>query len=192
MPHAGGAVPAVVTNFQGRPTKLEPNQIHPEDDGHSAFTQASILNLYNPARSRNFLNKGSQVTRAKALKQLEQLTKSGKIGFVFGEDDSATRTRLRSNLVEKFSGAKFYSYEALSGMGRKASNAAIYGAGVDVVANFSNAKRILSIDSDFLELDKQGPVKGFYDRRHVNGRNYDKKASETKDDLNRLYIAEPN
>ncbi len=192
MPLASGAVPAVVTNYQGRPTKLEPNRIHPENDGHSAFMQASVLNLYNPARSRDFLNKGNKVSRAAAVKQLTELTESGKIGFVFGEDDSATRTRLRGELAEKFSGAKFYSYEALAGAGRKESNEAIYGSGADVVADYSHAKCILSIDSDFLELDKQGPVKGFYDRRHVNGRDYDKTAKETKDSLNRLYIAEPN
>ncbi|MEO1858171.1 MAG: hypothetical protein ABGY95_12515, partial [Rubritalea sp.] len=86
----------------------------------------------------------------------------------------------------------FYSYEALAGAGRKESNEAIYGSGAEVVADFTGAKCILSIDSDFLELDKQGPVKGFYDRRHVNGRDYSKTAKETRGDLNRLYIAEPN
>lgn len=192
MPQAGGAVPTVVTNYQGRPTKLEPNRIHPENDGHSAFMQASVLNLYNPARSRDFLNKGNKVSREAALKQLAEYTKSGKVGFVFGEDDSATRTRLRGELAQKFSGAQFYSYEALAGAGRKESNEAIFGSGAEVVADYTDAKCILSIDADFLELDRQGPVKGFYDRRHVNGRDYDKDAVENQKNLNRLYIAEPN
>ncbi|MFC4992991.1 TAT-variant-translocated molybdopterin oxidoreductase [Rubritalea tangerina] len=191
IPTAGGAVPAVVTNYQGRPTKLEPNRIHPSNDGQDAFAQASILDLYNPARSRDFLNKGKKVGRAEAVKQLAALTQSGKVGFVFGEDDSATRTRLRKELGAKLAGAKFYGYEALAGAGRKASNEAIFGAGAEVVADYGNAKCILSIDSDFLELDKQGPVKGFYDRRHVNGRNYDKDALQNQKNLNRLYIAEP-
>ena len=191
IPAAGGAVPAVVTNYQGRPTKLEPNRIHPGNDGHSAFAQASILDLYNPARSRDFLNKGQKVSRAAAEKQLAELTASGKVGFVFGEDDSATRTRLRGELAKKFSAAQFYSYEALAGAGRKASNEATFGAGAEVVADFSNAKCILSLDSDFLELDKQGPVKGYYDRRHVNGRDYSKDAIKNQKNLNRLYIAEP-
>ncbi|WP_018969810.1 TAT-variant-translocated molybdopterin oxidoreductase [Rubritalea marina] len=191
IPTAGGAVPAVVTNYQGRPTKLEPNRIHPGNDGQSAFDQASILDLYNPARSRDFLNKGQKVSRATAEKQLAEWTASGKVGFVFGEDDSATRTHLRGELAQKFAGAKFYSYEALAGAGRKASNEAIFGAGAELVADYAQAKAILSLDSDFLELDKQGPVKGFYDRRHVNGRNYDKDAVQNKKNLNRLYVAEP-
>ncbi|MFC5051222.1 TAT-variant-translocated molybdopterin oxidoreductase [Rubritalea spongiae] len=191
IPAAGGAVPAVVTNYQGRPTKLEPNRIHPDNDGHSAFDQASVLDLYNPARSRDFLNKGNKISRDAAVKQLVEFTKSGKVGFVFGEDDSATRTSLRKQLSAKLPEAKFYSYEALAGAGRKESNEAIFGSGAEVVADYSNASCILSIDSDFLELDKQGPVKGFYDRRHVNGRDYDKDALKNQKNLNRLYIAEP-
>jgi molybdopterin-containing oxidoreductase family iron-sulfur binding subunit len=192
IPTAGGAVPTVVTNYQGRPTKLEPNGVHPSNDGQSAFDQASVLDLYNPARSRDFLNKGKKISRATAEKQLAELTQSGKVGFVFGEDDSATRTRLRADLAKKFSGAQFYSYEALAGHGRSESNQAIFGDGAQVVADYTDAKRILSVDADFLELDKQGPVKGFYDRRHVNGRDYKQKdATKTQGEMNRLYIAEP-
>lgn len=192
MPQAGGAIPTVVTSYQGRPTKLEPNRLHPENDGHDAFTQASVLNLYNPARSRDFLSKGGQVSREMAVKFLTQETKSGKVGFVFGEDDSATRARLRKQLAAKYTGARFYSYEALSGHGRKQSNEAIFGAGAEVVADYSGAKRILSVDADFLELDKQGSTQGFYDLRHIDGRNYDKDALKNKANMNRLYMAEPS
>lgn len=191
VPTATGAVPTVVTSCQGRPTKLEPNRIHPDNAGHDSFTQASILELYNPARSREFLSKGSKIERTDAVAKLAALTKSGKVGFVFGEDDSATRTRLRGELAAKMSGAKFYSYEPLAGSGRKASAEAIFGSGAEVVADFSKAKRILAVDCDFLELDQQGSTKGFYDLRHINGRNYDKDAVENVVNMNRLYVAEP-
>jgi len=171
MPVAGGSVPLMVTNHEGRPTKLEPNGIHPAGSGADAFVQASVLNLYDPARSKDVLS-------------------GGKVAFVFGEDDSPTRTRLRGELAKKYSGAKFYGYEALAGLGRKQSNEAAFGQGATVVADFSNAKCILSVDSDFLELDRQGPVKGFYDARHINGRNYDKDAVANAVNMNRLYIAE--
>lgn len=191
MPVAGGSVPLMVTTFEGRPTKLEPNKIHPAGVGTDTFAQASVLNLYNPARSRSFLNKGEKVDWDSGLKSLAELTKGGKIGFVFGEDDSPTRARLRGELAKKFAGAKFYGYEALSGLGRKQSNEAIFGKGAKVVADFSKSKCILSVDSDFLELDRQGAVKGFYDNRHINGRNYDKDAVANSRNMNRLYVAEP-
>ena len=37
--------------------KLEPNKICPADLGIDTFAQASILNLYDPARSKKFLGK---------------------------------------------------------------------------------------------------------------------------------------
>lgn len=191
MPNAGGATPLMVTTFEGRPTKLEPNRIHAEGNGTDAFAQASILDLYDPARSRDFLSKGSKISRDEAIKNLEGLVKSGKVGFVFGEDDSATRTRLRKDLAAKYTGAKFYSYEALAGQGRKASAEAIFGSGAEVVTDFSKAKRILSVDCDFLELDRQGSVKGFYDLRHVNGRDYSENAVAKASKMNRLYMVEP-
>ncbi|GAA5494640.1 hypothetical protein Rhal01_00803 [Rubritalea halochordaticola] len=191
MPSAGGATPLMVTTYEGRPTKLEPNRIHTEGGGTDSFVQASVLDLYDPARSRDFLSKGSKISRDEAIKNLSGLVKSGKVGFVFGEDDSATRTRLRKDLAAKYTGAKFYSYEALAGQGRKASVEATFGSGAEVVTDFTKAKRILSVDCDFLELDRQGSVKGFYDLRHVNGRDYSKDAVANAGNMNRLYMAEP-
>ena len=45
MPRPGGAVPLVVTTFEGRPTKVAPNSLHPDTSGTDAFVQASILDL---------------------------------------------------------------------------------------------------------------------------------------------------
>ena len=44
-PRAEGAVPLVVTTFEGRPTKLEPNGGHGEGCGTDALTQASVLSI---------------------------------------------------------------------------------------------------------------------------------------------------
>ena len=54
MPRAKGAVPLVVTTHDGRPTKLEPNKLFDKQAGTDSFTQASILDMYDPARSREF------------------------------------------------------------------------------------------------------------------------------------------
>src|SRR5690606_5225207 len=45
MPGAAGATPVVVTTFEGRPTKLGPNNLHPDANGANAFVQASVLDL---------------------------------------------------------------------------------------------------------------------------------------------------
>jgi len=188
MPRANGAVPLVVTTHENRPTKLEPNKRFDSLAGTDSMTQASVLDMYDPARSREFLQKGKTATRIDFEKALAEIKPDAKIGFVFGEDESPTRSRLVKELQSKFSGAKFFSYEPLTGEERKQANAEAFGAGADVVADFSDAKIVLSLDSDFLELDQQGPVSGFYKNRFVEGADYKKKANAS--DLNRLYVVE--
>ncbi len=183
MPRATGATPLVVTTFEGRPTKLAPNKLHPDAEGTDAFAQASVLDLYSPSRSRNFLKSGKSASRADFEKVLTALAadKSAKIGFLFGADDCPTRNSLTKVLATKFSAAKFYQYEALTG------DSAL-GDGVKLVANFAKADRIVSLDCDFAGTDSQGPVTPFFDRRKPEGKSYES-APDAKG-MNRLYSVE--
>jgi len=101
MPRAHGATPLVVTTFEGRPTKLAPNNLHPDAEGTDAFAQASVLDLYSPSRSRTILKAGKSAPRKDFEKVVAALAadKSAKIGFVFGADDSPTRARLTKALA---------------------------------------------------------------------------------------------
>src|SRR5437588_7255860 len=55
MPRRNGALPLIVATVDGRPIKIEGNPLHPASGGATdAFAQASILDLYDPARSKNF------------------------------------------------------------------------------------------------------------------------------------------
>ena len=182
-PRAAGATPLVVTTFEGRPTKLGPNTLHPDADGTDAFTQASILDLYSPSRSRHVANQGKKTSLAAFSEALATLAKdpSAKIAFLFGSDDSPTRERLAKEIQTKFSNARFYHYEALTG-------SSILGPGVRSNIDFAKADRILSLDCDFAGLDPQGPVTAFFDRRKPEGRGYE--SEPNKETLNRLYCVE--
>src|SRR5437660_981729 len=58
MPRRGGAIPLIATTVDGRPIKLEGNPLHPASGGTTdVFAQASILDLYDPTRSRRFAQK---------------------------------------------------------------------------------------------------------------------------------------
>ena len=186
MPRAHGATPLVVTTFEGRPTKLAPNGLHPDAEGTDAFAQASVLDLYSPSRSRGFLKSGKPVERTKFEAVLATLAtdSAAKIGFLFGADDSPTRVRLIKELAAKYSAAKFYQYEALTGD----SSSIALGDGVKLVADFSKADRIVSLDCDFAGVDFQGPVTPFFDRRKPEGKFYDSKADAAS--MNRLYSVE--
>ncbi|MGL5017768.1 MAG: TAT-variant-translocated molybdopterin oxidoreductase, partial [Luteolibacter sp.] len=186
MPRAHGATPLVVTTFEGRPTKVAPNTLHPDSEGTDAFAQASVLDLYSPSRSRVILKGGQPSTRAEldALVATLAADTAVKIGFVFGADDSPTRARLTKELAAKFSAAKFYQYEALTG--ESASQA--LGDGVRMVADFAKADRIVSLDCDFVGNENHGPVTPFFDRRKPEGKSYEAKPDAAS--LNRLYSVE--
>ncbi len=182
MPRATGATPLVVTTFEGRPTKVAPNHLHPDAEGTDAFAQASVLDLYCPSRSRKFLKSAKVAPRAAFEAALAALAadKAAKIGFLFGADDSPTRTRLSKELAGKYAAAKFYQYEAL------AADTAM--DGIKLVPDFSKADRILALDCDFAGNDSQGPVTPFFDRRKPEGKDYSAKPDAAK--LNRLYVVE--
>lgn len=185
MPRATGATPLVVTSFEGRPTKVAPNHLHPDAEGTDAFAQASVLDLYSPSRSRTFLKNGQPAKKADFEAVVAQLAAdpAAKVGFLFGTDDSPTRARLRKELAGKFAGAKFYQYEPLAG-----EASAALGEGVKLVVDFAKADRIVSLDCDFAGTDPQGPVGPFFDRRKPEGKTYDAKPDASK--MNRLYSVE--
>ena len=55
MPTRTGAVPLVVKSYEGRPIKIEGNAQYPGGNGGTdRYTQASILNLYDPDRAKRF------------------------------------------------------------------------------------------------------------------------------------------
>src|SRR6476646_5296976 len=64
MPRRTGAIPLIAATVDGRPIKLEGNPLHPASGGSTdTFAQASLLDLYDPARSRRFVQKGKASTR---------------------------------------------------------------------------------------------------------------------------------
>ncbi|MEP2775028.1 MAG: TAT-variant-translocated molybdopterin oxidoreductase [Luteolibacter sp.] len=181
MPRAGGAVPLVVTTFEGRPTKVGANRLHPDYEGTDAFAQASVLDLYSTSRSRKVLKNGKAVKMKDLQDALGTLAKdsAAKIGFVFGADESPTRLRLIEELKAKYGSAKFYQYEAL------ATNSA---DGVKLVPDFAQADRIVSLDCDFAGVDQQGSNITFFNRRKPEGKGYKAKANAAS--MNRLYSVE--
>ncbi len=188
MPRATGAVPLVVTTYENRPTKLEPNKRFDSLGGTDAFTQASVLDMYDPARSRDFLQKGKPTERTDFEDFLKTIEPDATLAFVFGEDASPTRSRLVKELKKKYSKAEFFTYEPLTGEEQRDVYADAFGNGVNVLPDFNEANVILSLDSDFLELDLQGAVSGFYKNRFVEGADYTQKPDSSK--LNRLYVVE--
>src|SRR5215831_11743253 len=127
MPRRTGGIPLVVTTHDGRPTKVEGNPLHPASGGATdVFAQASVLDLYDPARADRFAERvnrkdGKQQfeTRDRAafdkyLAQLrEKMAADGGAGLAFlvEEVHSPTRERLRAELQKVFPKMRWCIYD---------------------------------------------------------------------------------
>src|SRR4051812_4259487 len=77
MPQGGYAMPLLAENHMGRPTKLEGNPDHPASLGATdIFSQASVLSLYDPDRSRNLLYRGEVRNWTAAVTALQSVATS--------------------------------------------------------------------------------------------------------------------
>ncbi len=187
MPTRNGAIPLVVKSYEGRPVKIEGNSLYPGSNGSTdRYAQASILNLYDPDRAREFKHDGKVVSREDALSFLDELSKKftaneGEgLAFLAESNTSPSRARLQKIIAAKFPKSKWFTYDAVdSGIHQRAATQA-FGQSVRPVFHFDKAKVILSLDSDFLggEDDVHNHI-----RKFAAGR----KASAG---MNRLYAVE--
>jgi MoCo/4Fe-4S cofactor protein with predicted Tat translocation signal len=201
MPRRGGAIPLIATTVDGRPIKLEGNPLHPQSGGATdVFAQASILDLYDPTRSRRFAQKaqkGEKGTKAGALEIRERadfekylgelmgkVKGDGGAGLAFLVEDyqSPTRERLRTELERTFPAMRWCAYDPVRPDGDAATGAA-FGPNSLLVPRFERADVILALDADFLDCGDGdlGSTRGFTSRRRV---------AQAKDTMNRLYVVE--
>lgn len=186
MPTRYGAIPLIASTTDGRPTKLEGNPLHPYSNGGTdGFAQASILDLYDPHRSRAIKHKGEVVETAAFDEFLKGISQSGGKGVaILAENtNSPTRDRLRLQMERDFPGLVWCEYEPLGADEAEVANVAAFGAGVRLLPKIERADVILALDSDFLNVAETGTgyASGFSARR-----NPDQKGAP----MNRLYVVE--
>jgi molybdopterin-containing oxidoreductase family iron-sulfur binding subunit len=186
MPVREGAIPLVVSTVDGRPTKIEGNPLHPSSNGATdTFAQASILDLYDPHRSKQITKAGTPATMEDFSAYLAQLvaSKPGNMAVLVERKNSPTRDVLRKQLEATYPGLIWCEYEPLGNSEEVSALNASLGEGVRLVPKFERADVILALDSDFLSTSDRGVgyASGFYPRR-----NPDQKGAP----MNRLYVVE--
>jgi len=169
MPTRTGAVPLVAKSYEGRPIKVEGNALFPGSNGGTdRYAQASILDLYDVDRAKQFTKRGAAgkqepVSRDEALKFLDDLSKKfaanqGEgLAFLAESSTSPSRARLQKILAYiNYPKARWFAYDAIdSGIHQRAATQA-FGQPVRPVFHFDRAKVVLSLDCDFLGGEDDG------------------------------------
>ena len=191
QPRRRGSLPLLATTFDGRPVKMEGNPLHPVSQGATDnHAQASLLDLYDPAR-RRFRTRGNQKATpeewsAEIKRIREEASKSAgsSLAILAEETLSPSRERLRAELLRQFPQATWAVYDPLNSGRDLAASALAFGPGTDFRPQLSAASTILSLDCDFLGSDEGDlpDTRGF-----ASGR----RARKPGDKMNRLYVAEP-
>jgi MoCo/4Fe-4S cofactor protein with predicted Tat translocation signal len=188
MPRRTGAIPLIATTVDGRPIKLEGNPLHSASSGGTdVFAQASLLDLYDPTRSRRFVNRGKDSTRAEFDAYIDklrgQLGSGDGLAFLVEEVHSPTRERLRTELEKAFPKMTWCVYEPALSDAQSYATQASFGENVRLIPRFDRADVVLALDSDFLDCGEGdlAAARAFTARRRVKS---------AGDSMNRLYVVE--
>ena len=187
----GGITTGILAeSHMGRPTKIEGNPEHPSSQGATdAITQASILNLYDPDRSKVVKNAGRINTWGNFLADLDQalemqrLNKGAGLRILTETVTSPSLGHQLRKLLKDFPHARWHQYEAANRDQVREGAVMAFGEPVNTYFDFSKAEVILSLDADFAY---SGPGNVRYARDFANGR----RLASGHEKPNRLYMVE--
>nr|WP_263384977.1 TAT-variant-translocated molybdopterin oxidoreductase [Granulicella arctica] len=188
-PFPTGAIPVLVKSDSFRPIKVDGNPDHPMSKGKSdAFTQGTLLDLYDPDRSQHVLYRGQNESWGnfqQAFAAAANKTSGGQgIYFLSETITSPTLAAQWKQLQQKYPQAKLVQWEPVNQDSSRAASKAAFGSYTDAQYKLEDADIILSLDADFLGgIAHPGflPLAGAYAERH---------RYEEGKTPNRLYVVE--
>ena len=191
MPLGGVGHALLVQSYEGRPTKVEGNPEHPVSRGaSSAFAQASVLQLYDPDRSRQVYTRGDAaparadwgafVAEASRLR-----LRAGELNVAVLAAPSASPTQdaLQQRFLAAYPTSRWITvgphledYQALG-------TTQALGQAARPLYRFADADVVVSFDADFLGEDDPNSV--WNSRQYAASRRVDERGS-----MSRLYAIE--
>ena len=200
MPFGGYGVGLLVESHENRPTKVEGNPQHPASKPPrtstspgrfgptDAFAQASILDLYDPDRSK-------AVTHLGEIRSWDGFVAALRQEFVGREQTLRLRVltetvtspslgRMLLDLPRHFPQARWHVDDPLDPVRARAGARYAFGQPVEVRYDLSAADVIVSLDADFLGAgrDQTRMMRDFSERRVLHAGN--------NREMNRLYVIE--
>ena len=151
----GEAVPALAKVRDGRPIKIEGNDLSPVTLGAtSPRMQASVLDLYDTSRLPFPVANGKEVSTFEAFDKMVTagLAAVGNAPVVLltSSVTSPTTRLVIDQFLSRFPGSRHVTYDAVSYSGKLLANEASYGKRSIPSLNLAAAKVIVSLNDDFL------------------------------------------
>ncbi len=146
----------LVKTQEGRPIKIEANELVKHSAGTNARTQASVLGLYDSARLTDPLTKGTKSewkTIDKAIgKSLADAATSGKEIAILSSTIISPSTRaVIAEFTAKYPTAKLHQYDSVSYSALREANDKVFGKKVTSTYDFEKAtKVVVGVAADFL------------------------------------------
>ncbi len=188
-PFPTGAIPVLVKSDSFRPIKVDGNPEHPVSKGKSdGFTQATLLDLYDPDRSQHVLHRGQTSGWGDFQQEFIAAAKktNGGQGLYFLSETitSPTLAAQWKQVQAAYPNAKMVQWEPVNQDSSRAASKAAFGSYTDAQYKLDDADVILSLDADFLGgIAHPGflPLAAAYGER----RRYEEGKT-----INRLYVVE--
>ncbi len=187
MPFQGNLTGLVVENHEGRPTKVEGNDLHPASGGNTnAYHQASILEMYDPDRSRTPIrNGGASSSNSFHSFVSDYFADTNKrVAFISEANSSPTYNGLKEEALNRFNTAEWVTYEPFGEDNVIEGNNIAFGQRLRSYYNYSNADIIVSLDDDILAPTHPNNVE--YAKQVTSRR----KVTSQNDSMNRIYSVE--
>ena len=182
MPMSGYGMPLLIESHMGRPTKAEGNPEHPASLGATdIYGQASILDLYDPDRSRTILHRGEVstwsafITAMRAQLTAQQAAGGSGVRILTPPISSPSLAAQIDTLLQGLPGARWHQWDPVFG---------VSDTGAQASARVDQADVIVALDSDFLG---SGPGSVRAQKDFAKRRRVDHPGAE----MNRLYVVEP-
>jgi molybdopterin-containing oxidoreductase family iron-sulfur binding subunit len=188
-PFPTGAIPVLIKSDSFRPIKVEGNPEHPMSKGKSdAFTQATLLDLYDPDRSQHVMHRGETSAWGDFQQEFIAAAKKSNGGqgiyFLSETITSPTLAAQWKQVQAAYPSAKLVQWEPVNQDSSRAASKAAFGSYTDAQYKLEDADVILSLDADFLSgIAHPGflPLAAGYAARH---------RYEEDKPMNRLYVVE--
>jgi molybdopterin-containing oxidoreductase family iron-sulfur binding subunit len=184
----GYANPILVESHMGRPTKIEGNDQHSASmGGTDVFTQASLLELYDPDRSQTVTYLGDAYSWSSFMQAFhgplasqKALQGSGIRILTQTVSSPALADQLQA-FLKLYPSAKWHVYEPISRDNAYAGAQMAFGQMVETHYKLEAADVIVSLDANFLYAGYPGFTR--YARDYASRRDPDKA-------MNRMYVVE--